>query len=504
MACRRRRAIQMDRTESESDSGQISPRLTLAGSPNITAAMPRTWRRLTPLGVLTFLLLSAATVRADITRFDLSGTITDTTGAVLPGVTVTLNNVDTGFNRSTVTDNEGRYSFNALPPTGRWTLAAELQGFAPQHREGLEFFANTKPVINFELRVGGLQEALTVQAESPLVGTRESELSSILDATQVDTLPTNGRNFLSLLQTSGSVVPTGGGSSALSVNGQGIRMANFVADGVSMTGREIRTLNGEFGGGNGLSLDVVKELQVIANGFKAETGQTGAGTVSVVTKSGTNTLAGSAYGFWRPSDLVAANLLTGAKTTQKRQQFGATMGGPIKKDVAHYFANYEDTKIDDAVVVTSVLAPGTFAAPQRQKQGFFKVNDRMGDHHSFDARYSFNRNRQETQGVGGLNTYDRRSNTEGRTDAFVASLVSNFGANKVNEARFRYTYDVVDFYSPLTASTGVGSRTPDFSTAPVTVTYTGVGTLGTIPGFPQNPVEKRGQWVDPLAIITRA
>ena len=101
-------------------------------------------------------------------------------------------------------------------------------------------------------------------------------------------------------------------------------MANFVADGVSMTGREIRTVNGEFGGGNGLSLDVVKELQVISNGFKAETGQTGAGTISVVTKSGTNTLSGSAYGFWRPTDLVAANLLTGAKTTQKRQQFGGT------------------------------------------------------------------------------------------------------------------------------------------------------------------------------------
>ena len=90
-------------------------------------------------------------------------------------------------------------------------------------------------------------------------------------------------------------------------------MANFVADGVSMTGREIRTVNGEFGGGNGLSLDVVKELQVITNGFKAETGQTGAGTISIVTKSGTNTLAGSAYGFWRPTDWVAANLLTGAE-----------------------------------------------------------------------------------------------------------------------------------------------------------------------------------------------
>src|SRR5262245_17758533 len=269
-----------------------------------------------------FIALSVSTsARADITRFDLSGIITDSTGGVLPGVTVTLKNADTGQIRSTVTDADGRYSFKPVRPTGKWTLSAELQGFAPQIREGLEFLANTKPEINFQLGVGTLQEAVTVQAESPLVRTRESELSAILDAKSVDALPTNGRNFLSLLQTSGSVVPTGTGTSsgAMSVNGQGIRMANFVADGVSMTGREIRTTNGEFGGGNGLSLDVVKELQVITNGFKAETGQTGAGTISIVTKSGTNTLSGSAYGFWRPTDWVAANLLTGAKTTEKRQ-----------------------------------------------------------------------------------------------------------------------------------------------------------------------------------------
>ena len=463
--------------------------------------MPRSRFRIL-LTAFVFQLAAAASLRADVTRFDLSGTVTDGTGAVLPGVTITLKNADTGFNRSAVTDGQGRYSFAALNPTGKWTLSVELQGFAPQHREGLEFQANTKPEINFQLGIGGLQQAVTVQASAPLIRTRESELSTILDTKQVENLPTNGRNFLSLLQTSGSVVATGGTSSSnLSVNGQGTRMANFVADGVSMTGREIRTVNGEFGGGNGLSIDVIKELQVITNGFKAETGQSGAGTISVVTKSGTNTLSGSVYGFWRPSDLVAANLLTGLKTTQTRQQFGGTIGGPLKKDVTHYFANYEDTKIDDAVVVTSVLAPGTFPAPQTQRQGFVKVNHRLSDRNALDVRYSFNHNKQEGQGVGALNTYDRRTNTEGGTDAFNTSLVSNFGANKVNEARFRYTFDVVDFYSPLTAASGAESRTPDFSRAPVAVAYTGVGNLGTNPGFPQNLVEKRAQWVDHFSIV---
>ena len=243
--------------------------------------MPRNSLRVC-LSAFILVLAIVANARADVTRFDLSGTVVDGTGGVLPGVSVTLKNVDTGFVRSTVTDDQGRYSFAALNPTGRWTLSVELQGFAPQNREGLEFQANTKPEMNFRLGVGTLQEAVTVHASAPLIRTRESELSTILDTKQVENLPTNGRNFLSLLQTSGSVVPTGTTSSSnISVNGQGTRMANFVADGVSMTGREIRTVNGEFGGGNGLSIDVIKELQVITNGFKAETGQTGAGMISV-------------------------------------------------------------------------------------------------------------------------------------------------------------------------------------------------------------------------------
>ena len=450
--------------------------------------------------------LGAPSAFADVTRFDLAGTVSDTTGAVLPGVTVTLRNADTGFERATVTDTGGRYSFAALPPTGRWSITVELSGFRSVVRDGLAFQANTKPEINFQLEVGNVQESITVTGEAPLVRTRESELSAVLDTKQVSELPTNGRNFLSLLQTSGSVVPTGAGPSSanLSINGQGGRMANFLADGVSMTGREIRTLNGEFGGGGGLSLDVIKELQVITNGFKAETGQTGAGTISVVTRSGTNTVEGGVYGFWRPTDFVANNLLTNQPTTQQRKQYGGTIGGPIRKNATHYFANYEYTDIDDAVVVTSVLGRGTFPAPQRQSQGFFKVNHRVSNATQLDARYSFNRNTQEGQSVGGLNTYDRRTNTEGRTDAFVTSLVTTIGSNKVNEARFRYTFDVVDFYSPLTADSGAASRTPNFSNVPVAIVYSGVGNAGTNPGFPQNLVEKRAQWVDHFSITRGA
>src|SRR5262249_41993124 len=145
--------------------------------------MPRTACRLL-LSAFVFVLAVAPGAGADVTRLALSGVVTDVTGGVLPGVTVTLKNTDTGFVRSTVTDEEGRYTFAALNPTGRWTLSVELQGFAPQNREGLEFQANTKPEINFRLGVGTVQEAVTVQASAPLIRTRESELSTILDTKQ--------------------------------------------------------------------------------------------------------------------------------------------------------------------------------------------------------------------------------------------------------------------------------------------------------------------------------
>src|ERR1044072_195972 len=127
--------------------------------------MPRTVCRLL-LSAFVFVLLAAASARADVTRFDLAGIVTDATGGVLPGVTVTLKNVDTGFVRSVVTDDQGRYTFTALNPTGKWTLSVELPGFAPQNREGLEFQANTKPEIDFRMGVGTLQEAVTVQASA--------------------------------------------------------------------------------------------------------------------------------------------------------------------------------------------------------------------------------------------------------------------------------------------------------------------------------------------------
>lgn len=435
------------------------------------------------------------------THFDLAGTVTDRSGAVMPGVTVTLRNVDTGLVRTSVTDDRGYYNFPTVPPTGNWTLTAELSGFQTVTREGLQFQANTLPQINLELGVAGIEETVTVSAGAPLVRTRESERSAILDQTLLKDLPAGGgRDFMAMLKATGEVVSSGGD---ISVGGQGRRTANFIADGVSMTGREIRTLDGAFGGGSGLSLETIKELQVITSGFKAETGQTGAGTISVVTKSGTNRFEGSVFGYFRPTSFVGDNPITGAPPSkQDRQQYGGALGGPIARDKTHFFGAWESTQVDAESTVTAVLDPGVFPNPSHINQGFARIDHRFNDNNVFDARYSLTRNGAESNGVGGLNTFERRSNNESQSDIAVASLVTLLGSNRVNEARVRFSYNTTDSYSPFTAENGKASRTPDFSDVPVTISRPGVGNGGTNPSFPQNLVEKRLQFVNNFSLRT--
>jgi outer membrane receptor protein involved in Fe transport len=454
------------------------------------------------VGIL-FLLMFSATFssRADVTRFELSGVVKDATGASLPGATVTLRNVDTGLTQTASTAGDGGYRFPPLDPNGRWSLSAELQGFKAERQEGLAFEANTQPRIDFQLELGSVEETITVTAQAPVVETRTSDLKQTVGDEQVETLPNNGRDFLSFVELSGSAVRVGGGSGNISINGQGIRTADFISDGTSITGREIRTLNGEFGGGNGLSMDTIEEVQVISNGFKAEVGRTGAGAINIITKSGTNEFHGSVYTYQKPSSFVANDLITGNETSIERQQYGATFGGPIARDKTHFFVNWESNRIDDESVVTSALDPGTFARPQSNDQLFFKLDHDLNASNRIDARFNFNINDQEANGVGGLNTYDRRTNAEGRTWNLAGSWVSTWGADKVNELRVRFTRDLVDFYSPLISDTGAESRNPDFSRTPTpAITRAGVGNEGPNPGFPQNLDEKRIQFVNHFSL----
>src|SRR6185503_13805154 len=308
-------------------------------------------------------LTLAAPVSAQVSTFDLSGTALDQSNAVLPGATVSLKNTKTGLARTEVTDERGRYHFIALPVVGEYSVKIELPGFGAEERAGLVFQANTKPVIDFTLKVAALVEATTVVGAAPILETRKAELGLTVDQQKVETTPLNGRNYLDLANFAPGVhgAATRGD---LSINGQLGRNIDYVVDGVSN-----KVIEWGDASKTGLSLDVVQEFQVITSQFSAEFGHALGGIVSAVTRSGTNEFHGTGYIYDRPGALDAKNGLTGTRTPFNQQQFGTVVSGPIIRDRTHFIGSFEGTNQDSEIVVTSVLKPGASPATQNRNQG---------------------------------------------------------------------------------------------------------------------------------------
>jgi hypothetical protein len=307
------------------------------------------------VGVTMAALLLPAPAVAQVSTFDLSGTVLDQSGAVLPGVTLSLTNVKTGLGRTELTDDRGRYHFIALPVVGEYSIKTELVGFAAEERSGLVFQANSKPVIDFTLKLASLAEATTVHGVAPILETRKAELSLTVDQQKIDTMPLNGRNYLDLANFANGV-HLSAARGDLSVNGQLGRNIDYVVDGVSN-----KVIEWGDASKTGLSLDVVQEFQVITSQFSAEFGHSLGGIVSAVTKSGTNDFHGTVYLYDRPGRLDAKNPLTGTRTPFNQQQFGGVASGPILRNRTHFIGSYEGTNQDSQLVVTSVLAPGAYA-----------------------------------------------------------------------------------------------------------------------------------------------
>src|SRR6266404_1113515 len=207
------------------------------------------------------------------TSFTLQGTLLDPTGAVIPDATVTVKNVSLGVTRTNKTDQQGHYIFAALPPEGQYEISVLARGFAPQTKRGLTFTSGGDSVVDFNLKPGTVQETVEVTTEAPLVESSKADLSHTVTTQQLVNLPDNGRNFFDFVSLTPGAVVQGGGSGAMTMNGQGIRELTILADGIPNQLREIRTLGGDLAGANGtFSLDVVQEIQVITNNFSAEYG----------------------------------------------------------------------------------------------------------------------------------------------------------------------------------------------------------------------------------------
>ena len=313
------------------------------------------------LGLILFAgLASIPAVYGQRTLGTISGTVTDETQAVLPGVSITANNIGTGATRESVSDDEGRFRLPNLT-LGTYQVQASLAGFQTSVRTGIELTVGREAVLNFDLRVGELTEEVMVTGDAPLVETTRAALTDLVDQSQIRDLPLNGRSFTDLTFLQPGVVSTsrnrstysstGGGGSQLSIAGARVMLTSFLLDGTNI--KDQMGVTPASAAGNMLGVEAIREFSVMATNYSAEYGGAG-GVVSAVTKSGTNEFHGSVFAFHRNDNLDANEYFalklidenTGAflgkqKPEFKRNQFGFVIGGPIISDKTFFISNYE-------------------------------------------------------------------------------------------------------------------------------------------------------------------
>jgi hypothetical protein len=291
----------------------------------------------------------------------LSGRAIDASGAVVPGVTIVARQTERGVERVTVTSADGRFVLAALP-VGGYDVRAELPGFKTVVRQGVVVTVGEAVVLEFTLEVGALAEAVQVTGTASPVNTRTGELSYLVDARTIEQLPLNGRNYTDLaflqpgvtpfpFRDGGSVVAHGLG---MSVNGQDPRANVYLLDGTLLNDMT----NGPAGSAAGTSLgtETVQEFRVETNAYGAEFGRMSGGQVNVITKAGANALHGSAYEYHRNDALDAKNYFdVGGKPPFTRNQFGATVGGPVRHDKLFYFVGYEGLRENLGRTITSAV-----------------------------------------------------------------------------------------------------------------------------------------------------
>ncbi|MBI4470237.1 MAG: TonB-dependent receptor [Acidobacteria bacterium] len=394
----------------------------------------------------------------------LSGFVEDADGAAISGVLVTVTHLEQNQRRALTSDDRGRFRFLYLP-IGPYQLRAERTGFAIMEKQ-LTLTLGQSLDLPLRMTVAGVTERVYVTLESPVVETVRTQLSETVMPREIDNLPLNGRNYLDLAAlTPGvtranpvanqrfaetSAVP----GTQISVAGQRNINNGFVIDGLSAND-DAADLPGTF-----FSQEVIREFQVIPSGGIAEFGRASAGIINIVTQSGTNDWRGRAYGFLRNQRMDARNPLATTKDPLTQAQYGLSIGGPVTRDRAFLFANFEQTRLHNAVPLTifpanvaainTVLDQIRYAGPRvttgLAPTGYHTTNflaradHRLNEAHALAVRYSFyDIDGLNARGVGGLNATSRGTALENRDQTIALSEVATLSPRTANEARFQFT-----------------------------------------------------------------
>ena len=351
--------------------------------------MPRTVRFGTLLVLLAFVFAGSAA--AQNTSGAIAGTITDTQGGVLPGVTLTVTNSDTGVARSATTEADGRYRFAGLQP-GRYELKAELQGFGTVDVKDIVLTIGLEYPKDIRMGVQTLQESVTVTGEAPVVETTRTEVGAVVTQEQISVLPVQDRSVVNLTL----LVPATGQDTArvkrpnASVGAAiGTASTNFLVDGVPNVTAKTAEPHSD------IPQAGVREFAVHTSQQPAQYGWRPGGTVSIVTKSGTNTFSGEAFEFFRNQAMnrldkfaqAGVDAGTSEKPKYSRNQWGGALGGPIIKNKLHFFGTYERT--DEHAYFTVSALPQFYSAFNGTYRGGFTQNLEM---FRFDYQVTPNQN----------------------------------------------------------------------------------------------------------------
>src|ERR1700691_4885761 len=317
-------------------------------------------RRWAVVAVLAFVLFGLALASASITG-SISGVVTDKSGAVVAGATVVATDTLTGVQTTQKTDAKGFYNLPTLA-VGTYNLEISQVGFKTYRQTGLVIDANSALRVDASLGVGSISEKIEVSTDSVNVETQNTQMGEVIEGTKMTSMPLNGRNFIDLLALQPGVSPYQCTSSNCNDSTQGVGVDETTVSGDQTNGTQ--SVNGGRLGSNGFmvngadaqegvhngaaiipNLDSISEFRIITNNFNAEYGNFSGGQINVVTKSGTNQFHGALFDFLRNTDFDAANFFAGgARGDFKQNQFGGTIGGPIKKDKVFFFGDYQGNR----------------------------------------------------------------------------------------------------------------------------------------------------------------
>jgi outer membrane receptor protein involved in Fe transport len=398
----------------------------------------------------------------------IEGTVTDESGAVLPGVNVTIRNTGTGVVRETQTDAAGVYRAPLLP-VGNYEVTAALTGFATTKRPSLTLGIGQVLRADLTLKVASAQEEITVTAEAPIIEPSRTHQASTVGERAVANLPVNGRNFIDfVLTTPGVNRDVRGGD--ISFAGQRGTLNSLVIDGADNNNTFFGQTLGRTGSGRApyqFSQDAVQEFQVNRNAYSAEYGRAGGAVINVVTKSGTNEFHGSAFEFYRDKNLNANSYTNKtvvpirARQPFRVNQFGGSLGGPLQKDKAFFFVSYDgqrQTIPNPVVLVLPTNLPtdadtqaglatvqgkaGSYEQTRNQDVFLAKLDYQLDPRHRLTVRYNHqNFTGQNFENSGTTNSVEHSGNSLVRTRTINGSLSSVFSSTVFNELRGQYARD---------------------------------------------------------------